>query len=160
MGVELCIMMDHRATIRRAFMGGDFLRGQCSREHEWSLSSGVRVPVLPSPSVVPLPYSKTENVDPEEAFVAAISSCHMLTFLYVASKAGVQLERYVDESVGVMTRNEKGVYWVSSVTLDPNIVYAGEQRPSAEGIEQLFRLAHEQRFIAASVRMEVVVASS
>ena len=96
-------MADHRATIRWVYAGGDFLKGRYSREHTWTFDGGVTVPASPSPSVVPKPYSNESNVDPEEAFVAAIASCHMLTFLFVAAKAGIRIERYEDEAVGTMT---------------------------------------------------------
>src|SRR5947208_11516340 len=83
----------------------DFLKGKYSREHTWTFDGGVTVPASSSPSVVPLPYSNPANVDPEEAFVAAISSCHMLTFLFLASRAGFQVDSYSDEAVGLVTKN-------------------------------------------------------
>ena len=115
------------------------------------------VPASPSPSVVPAPYSNPAHVDPEEAFVAAISSCHMLTFLYLASKEGIQVDSYDDEAVGVMTKNEKGVPWVSSVALDPQVSYSGEKLPTLAEVKHLHHMAHEQCFIANSVKTEVTV---
>jgi organic hydroperoxide reductase OsmC/OhrA len=111
-----------------------------SREHTWTFDGGVTVPASPSPAVVPKPYSNVAYVDPEEAFVAAIASCHMLTYLFVAAKAGIQVERYEDEAVGAMTKNEHGVPWVSTVVLRPRITYGGATRP-AEADED--RLHHE-----------------
>ena len=99
-------MSEHRATIRWAHTTGDFLQGRFSREHTWSFDGGLTVPASPSPSAVPKPYSNEANVDPEEAFVASIASCHMLTFLYLAMKAGFQVASYEDNAVGTMTRNE------------------------------------------------------
>lgn len=90
--------------------------------------------------------------------VAAISSCHMLTFLWLASKEGIQIERYDDDAVGVMTKNEQGVPWVSGVTLHPTIVYGGDKQPTAAEIERLHHLAHEQCFVANSVKTRVTVA--
>ena len=90
------------------------------------------MPASAAPAVVPAPYSNPANVDPEEAFVAALSSCHMLTFLHVARVAGFQIESYEDEAVGDMAKNERGVAWVAVVTLNPKIVYAGDKRPSPE----------------------------
>src|ERR1700742_3182728 len=110
-------MSEHKATVSWKFAQGDFRKGKYSREHTWTFDGGLTVPASPSPSVVPTPWSNPANVDPEEAFVASISSCHMLTFLYLAGKAGFQVDSYEDESVGTMTRNEHGVPWVSSVTL-------------------------------------------
>jgi organic hydroperoxide reductase OsmC/OhrA len=151
-------MAEHKATISWARNSPDFLKGKYSREHTWTFDGGVKVPASASPSVVPLPYSNPANVDPEEAFVAALSSCHMLTFLHLASKAGFQVDRYEDEAVGVMTKNEKGVPWVSAVTLNPKIDFGGEKRPGAEDLNHLHHSAHEQCFIANSVLTKVTVA--
>ena len=115
------------------------------------------MPASPSPSVVPAPYSNAAHVDPEEAFVAAIASCHMLTFLYVASKEGIEVERYEDEAVGAMTKNEHGVPWVSKVVLRPRILYRGDKRPAGADEDRLHHAAHEQCFIANSVKTTIVV---
>ncbi len=118
------------------------------------------MPASPSPSVVPEPYSNPAHVDPEEAFVAAISSCHMLTFLYLCSQQGFQVDSYHDEPVGLMTKNESGVPWVSSVTLHPKIVYSGDKLPTPTDEERLHHLAHQQCFIANSVKTEVTVSGA
>ena len=102
-----------------------------------------------------LPYSVAEAVDPEEAFVAALSSCHMLTFLYVAAKQGFVVDAYADDAVGVMTKNERGRMWVSKVTLAPAITFAGEKRPTPQQLDELHHLAHEECYIANSVKSEV-----
>jgi organic hydroperoxide reductase OsmC/OhrA len=107
--------------------------------------------------VIPVPYSNPAHVDPEEAYVAAIASCHMLTFLYVAMRAGFVVERYEDDAVGVLRKNERGAVWVSRVTLRPRIVYGGEKHPSAQEVDHLHHLAHEQCFIANSVKTEISV---
>lgn len=153
-------MSEHKATIHWTRTSPDFLKGKYSREHTWSFDGGVTVPASPSPSVVPAPWSNPAHVDPEEAFVAAISSCHMLTYLYVASQQGFQVDSYDDEAVGVMTKNEKGVPWVSAVTLHPRIVYSGEKLPTPADEKRLHHLAHEQCFIANSVKTEVRVGPS
>jgi organic hydroperoxide reductase OsmC/OhrA len=150
-------MSEHQATIRWKRTSPDFLKGKYSREHTWSFDGGLTVPASPSPSVVPAPYSNPAHVDPEEAFVAAVSSCHMLTFLFLASRQGFQVESYEDTAVGVMTKNEKGVPWVSSITLRPQIVYSGEKLPTSADEERLHHLAHEQCFIANSIKTEVTV---
>lgn len=147
----------HLASIHWINRGPDFLKGRYSREHTWSFDGGVTVPASPSPSVVPAPWSNPANVDPEEAFVAAIASCHMLTFLWLASKEGFVADRYDDEAAGVMTKNERGVPWVSTVTLRPRIVWSGGKLPSGADLDRLHHAAHEQCFIAASVKTEVVV---
>jgi organic hydroperoxide reductase OsmC/OhrA len=151
-------MSEHKATVRWALpAGADFVKGRYSREHTWTFDGGVTVPASPSPGVVPAPYSNPAAVDPEEAYVASISSCHMLTYLHVASRQGFLIERYEDEAVGVMRKNERGAIWVSGVTLSPRIVYGGDRRPSAEDEARLHHLAHEQCFIANSVRTEITV---
>ncbi len=152
-------MSVHKATIRWKVTGPDFLKGQYSREHTWTFDGGVVVPASPSPSVVPAPWSNPAHVDPEEAYVASVASCHMLTFLYLAGKQGFQIENYDDEAVGVMTKNEKGVPWISRVTLNPKIVYGGARQPAPAAEQQLHHLAHEQCFIANSIKTEVVVHS-
>jgi organic hydroperoxide reductase OsmC/OhrA len=152
-------MAEHKATIRWKGAGPDFLKGRYSREHTWTFDGGVVVPASPSPSVVPVPWSNPAHVDPEEAFVASISSCHMLTFLYLAGKQGFQIDSYEDEAVGVMTKGEKGVPWISRVTLNPRIAYSGATLPAPADEEHLHHLAHEQCFIANSVKTEVVVHS-
>ena len=115
------------------------------------------VPASASPSGVPAPYSNPAHVDPEEAFVAAVSSCHMLTYLYLAYQQGFQVDSYHDEAIGVMTKNERGVSWVSSVTLHPQIVYSGEKIPTPTDEERLHHMAHEQCFIANSIKTKVTV---
>jgi organic hydroperoxide reductase OsmC/OhrA len=148
---------NHIATIRWQRTSDEFLKGKYSREHTWTFDGGAVVPASPSPSVVPVPYSNPANVDPEEAFVASLSSCHMLTFLYLAGRKGFQVDSYDDEAVGVITKNERNVPWVSTVTLNPKIVYSGPKRPSRADEEHLHHDSHEQCFIANSVRTEVIV---
>ena len=150
-------MSEHKATINWKRTNPDFLKGRYSREHTWTFDGGVTMPASPSPSAVPAPWSNPTLVDPEEAFVASISSCHMLTYLYLASRQGFQVDSYNDEAVGMMTKNEKGIPWVSSVTLHPKIVYSGEKLPTPADEEKLHHDAHEQCFIANSVKTEITV---
>lgn len=150
-------MSEYKATIKWQRPSPDFLKGKYSREHTWAFDGGVTVPASAAPAVVSAPWSNPAGVDPEEAFVAAISSCHMLTFLYLASKAGFQIDSYEDEAVGKLTKNEKGIPWVSLVTLNPKIVYSGEKSPTPADEERLHHLAHEQCYIANSVKTEVAV---
>ena len=152
-------MSEHKATIRWRRAGDEFLKGKYSREHTWSFDGGMTVPASPSPSVVPAPYSNPAHVDPEEAFVASVSSCHMLTFLYVASKRGFQVDSYDDEAVGAMTKNAQGVPWISLIMLKPSIVYSGAKLPTPADEEYLHHLAHEQCFIANSIKTEVKIGS-
>src|SRR5262245_26577689 len=107
-------MAEHIVLARwSALEGEDFRAGTYSRKHVWEFDSGQIIPASPAPSVVPVPYSDPTCVDPEEAFVAAVCSCHLLTFLYVASKRGFVVKKYEDRAVGVMTKNERRVPWVS-----------------------------------------------
>lgn len=150
-------MSQHTATIRWTHSSGEFLKGTYSREHTWTFDGGVTVPASSSPAAVKVPYSNPANVDPEEAYVAAIASCHMLTFLYVAGRQGFEVTSYEDEAVGVLAKNERGASWVSSVVLHPRIVYAGT-RPAPEVLHELHHKAHEACFIANSVKTEITVA--
>ena len=151
-------MSEHKATVRWTHSSGEFLKGTYSREHTWTFDGGVTVPASSSPSAVKVPYSNPANVDPEEAYVAAISSCHMLTFLYVASRKGFEVTSYEDEAVGVLAKNERGASWVSAVTLRPRIAYAGAA-PPPEVLEELHHKAHEGCFIANSVKTAITVAT-
>lgn len=150
-------MSEHKATITWKSSSEEFLKGKYSREHSWTFDGGLTIPASPSPSVVPTPCSNPANIDPEEAYVASISSCHMLTFLYLAMKQGFQVDSYQDEAVGVMTKNEKGVPWLSVVTLHPKIEYSGGKLPTPADEERLHHLAHEQCFIANSIKTVVTV---
>jgi organic hydroperoxide reductase OsmC/OhrA len=128
-----------------------------SRGHQWSFDGGVTVPGSSSPLSVKVPYSRADAVDPEEALVAALSSCHMLTFLFFAAKGGYVVDSYVDDAVGVMTKNERGKLFVSKTTLRPRIAFAGAKQPSADELDQLHHHAHEECYIANSVLTEVVI---
>ncbi|HEY0707619.1 MAG TPA: OsmC family protein [Polyangia bacterium] len=156
-------MSEHKATIRWAladsrYSADDFKRGKFSREHQWSFDGGLSFAGSAAPSVVPAPYSNPANVDPEEAFVASLSSCHMLTFLFVASRKGFAIESYEDEAVGSLSKKEANISWISRVELRPRIVFAGERQPTPEELAQLHHDAHKFCFIANSVTTEVVVA--
>jgi organic hydroperoxide reductase OsmC/OhrA len=130
--------------------GAAFTDNKYSRAHVWQFDGGAEVPASSSPHIVKLPYSTAENVDPEEAFVASLSSCHMLFFLAGAAKAGFVVDEYRDEAQGVLAKNDKGKLHVSRVTLRPHVTYAGNS-PDAEIETGLHHEAHEQCFIANSV---------
>jgi len=149
---------EYRASVKWKRSGdAKFTDQRYSRGHAWSFDGGITVPASSSPLSVRLPYSVAEAVDPEEALVAALASCHMLTFLYVAAKQGFVVDDYADDAVGEMTKNERGRFWVSKVTLSPRIAFSGETRPSPEQLDELHHLAHEECYIANSVKSEVVV---
>src|SRR5262249_2248524 len=126
------LMSEHRATVRWSMKDGDFLKGRYSRVHTWLLDGGAALAASPSPSVLPVPYSESALIDPEEAFVASIASCHMLTFLFLASKQGFAIQSYQDDAVGTMAKTEQGAPWVSSVVLHPNVNYVEGHVPTTE----------------------------
>lgn len=126
-----------------------------SRRHTWIFDGGLEIPASPSPQVVPLPYSAEENVDPEEAYIASLSSCHMLFFLDLISREGFAVDSYDDSAIGEMTRLEKGRHWVSKVTLNPKVTYHGTA-PAPEKEAEIHHRAHDLCFIANSVKTEIV----
>ncbi len=152
-------MAEYKAVIKWQRTSPDFLRGKYSREHSWTFDGGITVAASASAHVVPVPWSNPAGVDPEEAFVASIASCHMLTFVYLAAKQGFQIDSYEDEAVGTMAKNEQGVPWMSLVTLNPRIIFSGDKIPAAAETEHLHHLAHEQCYIAQSVKTRIVVHS-
>lgn len=151
-------MHEYRATIRWNRQGAKFTDVRYSRAHEWVFDGGAKVAASSSPFVVPKPYSVASAVDPEEALVASASSCHMLTFLYFAARRGFVVDSYVDEPVGVMSKNESGRAALTRITLHPTIVFTGEARPTAEELRALHHQAHSECYIANSLRTEIVVA--
>lgn len=148
-------MSEHRATIVWKNDSPDFLQGRYTREHTWTFDGGLAVTASASPAIVRPPFSNPAGVDPEEAFVAALSSCHMLTFVHLARKAGFLVENYEDEAVGRMTPNERQVLWISSVSLRPRVIFGGERRPTRAEEEQLHHEAHAQCFVSQSVKTAV-----
>jgi organic hydroperoxide reductase OsmC/OhrA len=150
-------MSEHKARVHWTQAQGDFLKGTYSREHTWTFDGGMTVAASSSPANVRIPFSNPANVDPEEAFVASLSSCHMLTYLYLASRKGFEISSYEDDAVGLMTKNDRGIPWVSSVILHPRITYAGAKTPTAEEAGQMHHDAHEQCFIANSVKTDIKV---
>jgi organic hydroperoxide reductase OsmC/OhrA len=134
-----------------------FVDSRYSRAHRWEFDGGAMVAASSAVTSVPLPYSKAENVDPEEAFVASISSCHMLFFLSLAAKAKFVVDSYDDLAVGTMTRNGKGKMAVTSVRLAPTIAFSGHRAPTDADVAQLHHTAHEECYIANSVLAEVTV---
>ena len=127
-----------------------------SRAHHWSFDGGVTVPASSSPHVVPLPYSVEENVDPEEAFIAALSSCHMLVFLSIAAKRRYVIDIYEDKAVGIMEADSEGRVSITKVTLRPNIKFSGDKQPTFAQLEKMHHQSHKECFIANSVKTEVV----
>ena len=130
-----------------------FSDNRYSRGHQWTFDGGVSIRASSSPHVVPR-FSDPAGVDPEEAFIASLSSCHMLTFLYLAAKAGHVVDSYGDTAEGQMAKTAEGRVWVSAVTLRPKITWGGPA-PDAQAVHALHRAAHDECFIANSVKTEV-----
>lgn len=148
-------MSTHTASIAWARRGAGFDYDTYNREHEWSFNSGQRL----NASAAPEYKGREDCVDPEEAFAASIASCHMLTFLAIASKKRLVVESYTDEAVAYLEKNAEGLLAVTRVELHPTIIFGGEKMPSADEIERMHASAHRNCFIANSVKTEVVVVS-
>ncbi len=134
-----------------------FTDNKYSRKHTWAFDGGTEVPASSSPQVVPLPMSDASAVDPEEAFVAAISSCHMLFFLSIAASNNYIIETYEDNAEGVMRKNESGQMVMADIILNPKIVFSGSNIPSAEQINSLHDSAHKKCYLANSVKSTIKV---
>ena len=148
-------MSQYTAVITWERNGAAFTDNRYSRGHRWTFDGGIEVPASASPQVVPLPLSVGAAIDPEEAFVAALASCHMLWFLSIAAKQGFLVESYRDEAIGVMARNADGRLAMTQVTLRPAVVFARDKRPSAAQHEAMHHEAHRECFIASSVKTDV-----
>lgn len=149
-------MTSYTVTVRWDRDEKPFLERRYSRRHTWLFDGGAKVPASSSPHVVPTPMSDPAAVDPEEAFVAAISSCHMLWFLSIAARRGFTVNRYEDRAEGEMGTNDRGRTAMLRVTLHPEVVYDGGA-PDASDEAAMHEEAHEKCFIANSVRTEIVV---
>jgi len=133
----------------------NFLDNRYSRKHVLRFDGGLEVPCSASPHVVSLPMSDASAVDPEETFVASLSSCHMLWLLSIAARRKFRVDRYFDAAVGVMGKNAEGKMAMTVVTLRPDVLFSGERLPTREQINQMHHEAHEQCFIANSVKTDV-----
>ena len=150
-------MSSHCATISWHRNGQLFSDNNYSRGHRWAFDGGAVVEASASPDIVPLPYSVAENVDPEEAFVASLSSCHMLVFLSIAAKRGYVVDEYLDAASGILGKDHNGRDMVTSVTLRPGAVYSGERLPTREQVEKMHHRSHSLCFIANSVVTDVKI---
>jgi organic hydroperoxide reductase OsmC/OhrA len=148
-------MSSYSAVVTWERDGAPFLDNRYSRAHRWTFDGGVTVPASSSPHVVPVPMSRADAVDPEEAFVASLSSCHMLTFLWIAGRHGFVVDSYHDEAVGVLGKDGDGRLAMTSVALHPVVAFAGDRVPAVEEHEAMHHEAHDQCFIAQSVKTPV-----
>jgi organic hydroperoxide reductase OsmC/OhrA len=135
----------------------DFAGNRYSRRHLWRFDGGAEVLGSSSPSVVPPPGSDPAGVDPEEAFVASLASCHMLWFLAIAAKRGFVIDRYEDAASGTLERNAERRFAMTRVTLRPKVTFSADKQPTPEELDALHHKAHEECYIANSVKTEVVV---
>ena len=153
-------MSVYTATIRWSRKGAeDFAKGQYSRAHEWEFDGGAVVPASASPDNVPSGTADEAGIDPEEAFVASLSSCHMLFFIDFARRAGFVVEAYTDKAEGVLEKRADGKMAMTRVLLRPRIQWGGEMPPDGATLADLHHRAHEACFIANSVNTEVTVQS-
>lgn len=156
-------MSKHHATVRWHRSSDDFTYDSYNRAHEWEFPGEIRVPA----SAAPAYRAKTERseakegdsdrVDPEEAFVASVSACHMLTFLALAARKRFVVDRYTDRAQGILEKNEDGRLAITRVELAPEIEFGGEKRPNDADLAKLHELAHKECFIANSIRASVTV---
>lgn len=137
--------------------GQPFLDGRYSRAHAWRFDGGLQLPASSSPLSVPVPMSDPAAVDPEEALVAAASSCHMLFFLSIAVQRGLTVDSYVDGAVGFLGSDDSGRMAMTRIELRPAIVFGGERQPSQADLQEIHHLAHERCYVANSLKSEVVV---
>lgn len=150
-------MAEYVATVEWSRGGQPFLDNKYSRAHDWRFDGGAVVRGSSAPSSVPVPLSDPAAVDPEEALVAAVSSCHMLFFLAFAGRAGFTVDSYRDDAVGVMGKNDRGRTSITAVTLRPAVAFSGETLPDAAALADLHHRAHEHCYIANSIRAPVTV---
>ena len=150
-------MSEHHATISWERKDAPFIDQRYSRVHEWRFDGGAVVTASSSPSVVPVPMSEASAVDPEEAFVAALSSCHLLWFLSMAAKRGWVVDSYTDAALGTLGRDADGRLAMTRVVLRPVVAISGAVRPTREEFLKTHHAAHDACFIASSVKTDVVV---
>ena len=148
-------MSEYRAEVIWERGDQDFLSNRYSRRHLLRFDGGAEVTGSSSPQVVPLPMSDASAVDPEEAFVASLSSCHMLFFLSISANRKFCVDRYRDAAVGTMAKNADGKLAMTEVSLRPVVDFSGDRRPTQQELDAMHHRAHEQCFIANSVKSEV-----
>ncbi|MEO6457897.1 MAG: OsmC family protein [Chloroflexia bacterium] len=134
-----------------------FVDNKYSRSHTWTFDGGIELAASASPHVVPPPLSNESAVDPEEAFVASLSSCHMLWFLSLAAEKNYIVESYEDNAEGALGKNEEGKLAMTRVSLRPMVSFGNTHTPSQDQIDELHHLAHEKCFIANSVKTKITV---
>jgi organic hydroperoxide reductase OsmC/OhrA len=150
-------MTQFKATIAWERGAQPFADQRYSRAHAWRFDGGLTVPGSSSPQSVPLPMSDPAAVDPEEALVAALSSCHMLFFLSIAAQHGFIVDRYVDQATGLMDRNAEGRMAMTRITLAPAIAFSGARMPAPSEVDAMHHAAHDKCYIANSIKADVII---
>lgn len=135
-----------------------FLKGRYSRDHIWELETGNQIKASSSPHIVPIPFSNPEFIDPEEAFISSISSCHMLFFLSIAAKRKIEVLKYIDTPIGKLSKNDLNKMAITEITLQPKITF--KQEISNESLEKMHHLAHKNCFIAHSINAQIHIKPS
>lgn len=144
-------MSEHKATLTWSRGDRDFTYQAYPREHEWAFENGQTVKASAAPDFL----GSVDCVDPEEAYTAALTSCHMLTFLAIAAMSGYTVDAYTDKAVGHLAKNEKGKPWLAKVEMNPQITFSGEKQPNADQLQTLHEKAHHECFLANSVNTEI-----
>ncbi len=148
-------MSEYKTTVLWERSNANFTDNRYSRGHRWFFDGGIEVAASSSPQVVPLPFSIAKAIDPEEAFVASLSSCHMLWFLSTARDLGFVVDTYRDEAVGVLAKDVSGRLAMTTVTLHPETRFAGDRQPTVGEVAAMHDEAHAQCFIARSVKTDL-----
>lgn len=150
-------MNRYQAIIRWQHSGGDFTGNKYSRKHTWHFDEELEIPASASPHIVPKPYTDLSAIDPEEAFVASLSSCHMLWFLSLTAQEGCIVKQYEDRAEGIMQKNNEGKLAITEVILRPVVTFGQESNPDQHLFEKLHHTAHKRCFIAHSVKTEITI---
>ena len=150
-------MSKHLAIVRWQRNQAIFTDNKYSREHLWEFDGGTQITASSSPQVVPVPHSNPNYIDPEEAFIASISSCHMLWFLAIAANQEFVVDSYSDRAIGLMGENETGKLAMTKITLSPIVMFSAENLPTAEQIAKMHQEAHQNCFLANSIKTEIII---
>ena len=148
-------MSEHKANVQWARGKNEFNHESYNRDHVVTFEGGIEIKASAAPGF----QGNPDYVDPEEALVGALSSCHMLTFLAIAAKKRLTVDSYEDDAVGFLEKNGDGRMAVTRATLRPKVVWGGDKTPTSEEIERIHEKAHQACFIANSVLTEVTIES-
>ncbi len=134
-----------------------FLDGQYKRTHQWIMKGGMILNASASPEIVPIPMSDPALIDPEEAFLSSVSSCHMLFFLSIAARKKLVIDSYQDTPIAIMGKNENGKMAVQSITLQPKVVFGEGKAPNEKTLNRIHQIAHANCFLANSINTKITI---